>query len=107
MKIPCKECITLPICRNKYFPNLNRECAIVNNFLHIKVDECEIRRPSFILRVTKICNLMNSPHWTVFKENGKESYLHYRSDDEKGTFVVNRTMVYYKHDKIGGVTYYP
>ncbi len=34
MKVPCKECLLISMCRHKYYSNLFRECSLVAKFVN-------------------------------------------------------------------------
>jgi len=93
--VPCKDCLLIPICRNKYFVELNLDCSMMYNFLYHKANGVAERRPSFMLRVLNLNKLMNPYRWEMRENN---TYLYYRTANEKGAFMIDRNMSYYVND---------
>lgn len=102
--IPCDECLLIPVCRNKYFVQLNLECSILYNFLYFKRDKFKgiggmaERRPSFIIRAFMIYQYMKPLRWYMTGRNKIENCLYYRTSDEEGEFMITGNTTFYRDD---------
>ena len=70
-KCPCRECICMPICRNKSYLRLVHECELINSYLCTPCDASKKR--NYPLKV--LYNLFKPTRW--YLDKGKsESYLY-------------------------------
>jgi hypothetical protein len=53
MTIPCEECLIIPICRNKTFRTLLRQCSIIKDFTCIASGICNPSYKHEIFRAIK------------------------------------------------------
>ena len=61
MEIPCKECLIIPLCRNKKYPKLIQDCYLVLNFLVGK-------EPGRSKRRMQLYNALKPKEWTLIKD---------------------------------------
>ena len=64
MKIPCKDCILIPICRHKTFAMLMMECQLVKEY-----DDKHIQRSgnNYFVSVREIQDILNPTQWKYKK----------------------------------------
>ena len=77
--IPCKDCLVLPICRNRaskhegYWELLNR-CSLINWHLYFRGYRIqENRRPDFYQSLDELGELFNKDYSEIMKRQDKAS----------------------------------
>jgi len=90
MKIPCKQCLLIPICRHKSYHALVEECTLAFKYLRLSEDEivnhsindCQTER------IIKVEELINPTRWQLID---KKSYTRGTIYDE-GTIYDDKVM---------------
>ena len=63
-KVPCYECICLPVCRHKNYTHMVEECFLLLELLYKdKTADYNRRKPTFQNDLLKIANIINSTKW--------------------------------------------
>lgn len=64
MEIPCKNCITLGVCRHKHYQHLLQECSILRHLLYEDGDMAEVKRTQlFDAILEEVENTMEPSMW--------------------------------------------
>ncbi|MHA1972857.1 MAG: hypothetical protein ACTSW1_07685 [Candidatus Hodarchaeales archaeon] len=69
MNSPCKECICVPICRNKSFQQLIRDCTMSWKFLYIEINigaeitTSKVRRINFDVIIRQVLKDLKPTNW--------------------------------------------
>jgi hypothetical protein len=64
MSVPCKDCLIIPICRNKYFKDMKESCSKVEEYLFCGM-VYNRRRKDFIKRASKVEKVLKPMLWDV------------------------------------------
>jgi len=87
VKIPCKNCLMVPICRNKTYNYLMDQCVTLKDTVyideihsnHLVIDK---RRDKTDRMLSKLHNILNPPAWRLeYDEDRKRvKVMHIRKD---------------------------
>jgi len=61
-KIPCKNCLLIPICRQRPFISLYIKCSLFNDFLY---NSLGVRRSTFSEDIHKIHRILKPRRWKL------------------------------------------
>ena len=64
MTIPCKNCLLIALCKNKYFLDMKNECSLIERYL-FKGMIYDLRKDDFNERIDTIHKIMNPKYWKV------------------------------------------
>jgi len=72
MKIPCKHCLLIPICRHKTYSSVVIDCKIMYDMLYEQNDqEFDTIRPDFGKIIKQMSEIIKPVYWKIqlHKEN--------------------------------------
>jgi hypothetical protein len=76
MKVPCKDCICIAICRQKHFRDLLCHCHIISGFLFTDVDDEDGNDISYVEAIFDIEEILSPSEWSsIFTKLGKNNVL--------------------------------
>ena len=71
--IPCRDCLIIPICREKTYRKLMTECSRVENYFyfpHGSPPSRGYRRYLFNREISELVKILNAKKWRVVQEEG-------------------------------------
>lgn len=75
--IPCKDCLTLPVCKNKHYRKLIQDCSVIQKLLYkVKYTDSSTRRADFnvnLVRIEKLFGAEYSPS-LMTKDQREKAY---------------------------------
>jgi hypothetical protein len=72
MKIPCKDCLIIPLCKNKHFNSLLTDCDYVHEFMKVTIDDnAHLQRH----RIEEIEKTLNPTRWNITQSGLLEEKL--------------------------------
>jgi hypothetical protein len=65
MGTPCKDCILIAICRNKFFSDLKRDCSLLEKFLGATAEGSARGGRGYYYRIGKVIKDLNPTKFSV------------------------------------------
>jgi hypothetical protein len=65
MKVPCKNCICLPLCRNKRYTRLFKDCTLWKDFVGHKVDEDPEKIKIHRIKFLEFMKVLKPTRWYI------------------------------------------